>query len=268
MAEGKELVKSAMLRAQAELEGAMAELDRMSPFDGGSVAFAAHALNNYLTVAKGTVELVLMRLSDHPDTQLRVWLEGLHHATNLMTRTVSQLVNASATPEVPLRFEKVHLTTLVQRVCDYYQRVADKKSMRIDFGFEDRLPKVWTDRVAVAAVLDNLLSNAVKFSQTGKSIWVHVRQDDGFAVCDVRDEGPGLSREDQGRLFQRGARLTPQPTAGEPSTGYGLAVARELVERLGGQIWCQSAPGEGSCFSFRLPVAQETMESSGSDYTS
>ncbi len=265
MSEAKELVRSAMLRAQIELEGALAELDRMSPFDGGSVAFAAHALNNYLTVAKGTVELLLMRLSDHPDAQLRVWLEALHHATNLMTRTVSQLVNASATPEVPLRFGMVDLATLVQRVCDYYQRVADKKEMRITVGIQDQIPQVWTDGVAVAAVLDNLLSNAVKFSQPGKSIWVHVRQDDGFAACDVLDEGPGLSQQDQGRLFQRGVRLTPQPTDGESSTGFGLAVARELVERLGGRIWCQSSSGKGSCFSFRLPLARETTDGDGRD---
>jgi signal transduction histidine kinase len=159
----------------------------------------------------------------------------------------------------------VDFATLVQRVCDYYQRVANKKEMRITVGCEDQIPQVWTDRVAVAAVLDNLLSNAVKFSQPGKSIWVHVRQDDGFAVCDVRDEGPGLSRQDQGRLFQRGARLTPQPTGGESSTGYGLAVARELVERLGGRIWCQSSSGKGSCFSFGLPLARETTDGAGRD---
>jgi signal transduction histidine kinase len=80
----------------------------------------------------------------------------------------------------------------------------------------------------------------------------------------VRDEGPGLSQEDQARLFQRGIRLTPKPTGGEASTGYGLAVAKELIEKLGGELWCKSELEHGCCFYFRVPVYQEPMPGSGS----
>jgi signal transduction histidine kinase len=92
----------------------------------------------------------------------------------------------------------------------------------------------------------------------GATIQVEVRRDGDWVVCAVRDSGPGLSPEDQAKLFQWGARLTPRPTAGEPSTGYGLAVAKELVEGMGGQIWCESVVGQGSCFAFRLPAARDT----------
>jgi signal transduction histidine kinase len=98
------------------------------------------------------------------------------------------------------------------------------------------------------------------------SSWIHVRVrgEAGWGVCEVRDEGPGLSPADQARLFQRGVRLAPRPTGGEPSTGYGLAVAKELVEKLGGAIWCESVLGQGCCFSFRLPAYQELTPSPGS----
>jgi signal transduction histidine kinase len=82
-------------------------------------------------------------------------------------------------------------------------------------------------------------------------------------VCSVQDEGPGLSQGDQAKLFQRGVRLTPRPTGRESSTGFGLAVAKDLIERLGGAIWCQSALGQGSCFSFRIPAYHEQLESTG-----
>jgi len=111
--------------------------------------------------------------------------------------------------------------------------------------------------VATAAVLDNLFSNAVKYSPPGTRIWGEVSADRDGVVCSVRDEGPGLSEEDKAKLFQPGARLTSKPTGGEPSTGYGLAVAKELIERLEGTIWCESALGKGACFSFRLPRYQE-----------
>ena len=81
----------------------------------------------------------------------------------------------------------------------------------------------------------------------------------------VRDEGPGLSQEDQAKLFQRGARLTPRPTGDESCTGYGLAVAKELIGNLGGKIWCESVLGQGACFSFRLPAYQERVPDPGPD---
>jgi signal transduction histidine kinase len=156
-----------------------------------------------------------------------------------------------------LRFEKVELPLLVQRACAHFQRVADRKKIRIIVEPDAGVPPVRADRVVVAAVLDNLVSNAIKYSPPGKQIRVRVRGEAGWGVCEVRDEGPGLSPADQARLFQRGVRLTPTPTGGEPSTGYGLAVAKELVGTLGGAIWCESVLGYGCCFSFRLPAYQE-----------
>jgi signal transduction histidine kinase len=253
----KEQVAAAIVRAQTDLEQALSDLEKLPAFDPGAVSFTAHALNNFLTVVGGTIELLLLRLKNHRDPQIRTWLEGLRHASNLMNHTVNQLMSTSATTEVKLRFEKMELPLLVQRGCDYYQRVADRKEIHIICGPTVSVPFVWADRVAVAAVLDNLLSNAVKYSPPGKRIWVQVGGEKTSAVCSIQDEGPGLPQEEQARLFQRGVRLSPVPTGGEPSAGYGLAVAKELVEKLGGEIWCVSTPGQGACFSFRLPAYQE-----------
>jgi signal transduction histidine kinase len=76
-------------------------------------------------------------------------------------------------------------------------------------------------------------------------------------VCTVQDEGPGLDAEEQARLFQRGIRLSPVPTGGESSSGYGLAVAKEPIEKIEGEIWCESQPGQGASFSFRLLIYSE-----------
>lgn len=257
MSEGKERVASAILRARADLEEALSELEQVPAFNLSHVAFGAHALNNYLTVVAATSEFLLLSLLDHPDPQVRTWLEGLQHATNLMMHTVNQMMTASATTDAKLRFVHVNLPLLVQRASTYYQRLAERKRIAIIFSSTTDALFVWTDPVAVAAVLDNLLSNAVKYSAPGQRIWVHVAGEAAGAVCSVRDEGPGLSQEEQARLFQRGVRLTPQPTGGEPSTGFGLAVAKELIEKLGGAIWCESDLGQGACFSFRLPADQE-----------
>jgi signal transduction histidine kinase len=256
----KDRITSALASAQTHLEEALYELEKLPAVSQDAVSFTAHALNNYLSVTGGTVELLLLALADHPDPQIRIWLEGLRQATEMMTHSVSQLMNSSAgLGAARLRFEEVDLVTMVERICGFYRRVAAAKQIRILLASTPDVPPVWADRVALAAVLDNLFSNAVKYSEPGKLVDVQVAADRDGVVCSIRDEGPGLGPEDQVRLFQRGARLTPRPTGGEPSTGYGLAVARELVEQLRATIWCESALGQGCCFSVRLPVSPQNQ---------
>jgi signal transduction histidine kinase len=257
MADSKEQIADTIVRARDSLEQALSALEHLRMIDPSAVAFSAHALNNYLTIIEGTVELLQESLIAYPDPQIHMWLEGLQHVTNLMTHTVSRLMSNATPQEILLQFWQADLPVLVQRVCSYYQRVADHKDIHLIYGSLGEVPPVWTDRVAVAAVLDNLLSNAIKYSPPGKRIWIQVRRDQDSVVCSVQDEGPGLSQEEQERLFQGGVRLSPVPTRGEPSTGYGLAVAKELIEWLHGEIWCVSTLGQGACFLFRLPVYQE-----------
>jgi signal transduction histidine kinase len=259
MPEPKEQIVSAIVKARAELEVALLELEKLPAISQSSVFFAAHALSNFLTVTGGTVELLSLSLEGHPDPKVHTGLVALQQATNLMAHTVGRLMNASSDKDVALRFETVALPVMVKHFCTYYDRVADRKQIRCRFEPALDVPSVWTDRVAAAAVLDNLFSNAVKYSPPNTRIWVDVFADRDGVVCSVRDEGPGLSEEDKAKLFQPGARLTPKPTGGEPSSGYGLAVAKELIERLGGSIWCESVLGEGTRFSFRLPRYQEAV---------
>ena len=246
-------VAANIVKAKADLEKALTDLEYLPTLDSGATAFAAHALNNFLSVISGTVELLLHSLRDHPDPKVLSRLEGLHHAANLMAHTVSQLMSTSAPAKPQLKHEKVDLPFLVQRACDYYQSVANRKGIQIVFTTTE-VPPAWADRVAAAAVLDNLLSNAVKYSPLGKHIFVDVKGESAQVTCSIRDEGPGLGPQDHVKLFQRGVRLSAVPTAGEPSTGYGLAVAKELIDNLDGKIWCHSNPGQGACFCFSLPV--------------
>ncbi len=259
MKNAKEQIAASIMRARTDLEQALSDLEKMPPVDPGLVPFVAHALNNYLAVAEATIEMLRLTLADHPDSTIELWLGNLQHATGLMTRSVSQLTSAAVTPDAKLRFEKVDVSLGMRRVCGYYQAKAEQKQIRLICGPCVDLPPVWTDRVAAGAVLDNLLSNAMKFSPPGKQIILAATGEPDSVVVSVRDEGPGLSQEDQARLFQPGVRLSPTPTGGEPSSGYGLAVAKKLVEQLGGQIWCESTPGQGSCFFVRLPAYQEQI---------
>jgi signal transduction histidine kinase len=249
-------VVSSIDRARTELEQALLELEKLPAVNPSSVAFAAHALNNFLAVTSGTVDLLTLYFEDHPDLQVQTALETLTHSTDLMSYIVSQLMATSLTSEVKLKWEEVDVALLVKRACFLYQRVANRKNINILFSSSGETV-VHSDRVAIAAVLDNLLSNAVKYSDLGKKVFVEViGQTDGI-VCSVRDEGPGLSTEDQAKLFQRGIRLGSVPTGGEASTGFGLAVAKTIMDKLQGRIWCESQSKKGATFAFFLPTEPE-----------
>lgn len=113
------------------------------------------------------------------------------------------------------------------------------------------------DRGALDQVIDNLVSNAVKFSPPDTSIWLSiVPADAGFLEFRVRDEGPGCDDQDKAQMFTRYRRLSARPTAGEPSTGLGLSIAKRHVDSMNGRLRCESEPGQGATFVISLPVAR------------
>ncbi len=114
------------------------------------------------------------------------------------------------------------------------------------------------DVFALDQILDNLISNALKFSSPDKQIFVSVRAIKTQAECVIRDEGPGFTAEDKGRMFRRYGRLSARPTGGEPSTGLGLSIVRKLVLAMGGELECDSNPGQGTAFTIRFAAVRDT----------
>ena len=170
MQEDKNQIVSGILQGQGlDREQVLYDLEKLPVVSESAVHFAAHALNNFLTVVGGTVELLLLMLAKHPDDQVRTGLEALKHATLMMTHTVSQMAKAETGRDATLRVEKVELPIMAQRFRIFYQRIADQKQIQCLSVAPVDVPSVWTDRVATAAVLDNLLSNAVKYSFPGGS---------------------------------------------------------------------------------------------------
>ena len=228
----KQEAAAAIARAQADLEQAVEELERLPAIDIHSVALAVHALTSFLTVTGAVVDQLVPIARDHPNPQVGIWVDGLSHATTLMSHTVSQLMNNSIGVPTTLRVEDVDLSRLLERACGYYRRSAEPKSVTVRLSLGADVPTIRTDRVLVAAVFDGLFSHALKRSPPDSSINVAVGADADGVRCSVRDEGPGT----------------------EPSSAdYGLAVVRRFVNLLGGEVACESALRGGTTVTLRLP---------------
>jgi signal transduction histidine kinase len=254
----KARVAASIEKARADLERALADLDRVQVADPAAIGYIAHALNNYLTIATATVELLQLTL--HSQTQqaqpeVTAWLDGLHHLADLMQHTVGKLLRATPTA-FPLKPDFVNVSMLLERACQYYERVARGRQIDLVCRSVGEVPPAWADRVAVAVVADNLLSNAVKFSPSGGSIQVQVMSDAPYVACCIQDQGPGLSVEDQERLLRSQFPLGEKERGAAPSSGFGLAIVKDFLDRMGGTLSCESEAGHGARFTFRLPASQ------------
>jgi signal transduction histidine kinase len=243
-------VAQAIEDAKAQLDRALFELDQLPAFDASTVGFVAHAMNNYLTITDATVSLLSHALRGHPNRDIGIWLDGLRHTAALMHHTIGRLLRASTPSQFPLKPDHVNVQVLMERACEYYQRMADSKKLKISCTPVGDVPPAWADRVAVAVVADNLLSNAVKFSKLGDAIEVQVMADPNGVVCSVRDRGPGISEFEQAKFLQRSAAIGVQ---NDDPASYGLRICKEFVDRMGGRLWIESERGQGACISFRLP---------------
>jgi two-component system sensor histidine kinase/response regulator len=191
----------------------------------------------------------------------RIQDERLTHLAENILRTSAQslsfvqefLANAAADHGFALQPSAINPVEVAGAVVRQYTEPAHRKniSLRTEFPSADVI--VLADVSALDQVLDNLVSNALKFSPPGRNIWLSIRSQADFVECAVRDEGPGFTAGDQARMFRRYGRLTARPTAGEPSTGLGLSIVRKLVLSMGGEVRCESNPGQGAVFTVRLP---------------
>ncbi len=250
----RQQVKDALENARVNLDQAIADLDTIPQIDAETLGYTAHKLNNYLSVVGAASELLEVYLAGFPDEQVHVWVESLQHAVQLMKHDVGRLMFSAHGSQPAFKRDKVDMALLAFRACNFYRHKAAWKKIQINSDLKPDCCFAWTDRVAVAVVLDNLLSNALKFSDNGKQVWVDVQADQDHVICTVRDEGKGFSPEDMARLYQKGVRLSNAPTGGEPTLGYGLAISKDIIEKLGGSLWCDSQPGQGASFHARLPA--------------
>jgi Na+/proline symporter/nitrogen-specific signal transduction histidine kinase len=254
-------------RKSAELEAATAELraanDRLRELDrmkDDFVSTVTHELRTPLTSIRAFSEILL----DNPDLDTadrQRYLEIVVAETARLTRLINQVLDLakieSGTAE--WRIGEVDLAALVHDAAAEAAQLFTGKSARLEVRVPEAVPPVAADTDRVMQVMLNLLANAATYCdpQHGRAhIEVHVA--DGAARVDVQDNGPGLALDEQAVIFERfrqGDRAAGSRPAG---TGLGLPISREIVQRMGGQLWVSSAPGQGATFSFTLPLTGET----------
>jgi signal transduction histidine kinase len=157
-----------------------------------------------------------------------------------------------------LTFDEVNQTELVSSVMSTTTCLVKDKHITLHRNLPEDLPTVRADAMRIRQVLLNLLSNAAKFTDEG-SITVQASVKDSPTghpeiTISVTDTGPGIATEDQKKLFQPFSQVDASPTRKSGGSGLGLSISNHLIQRHGGRIGVESAPGKGSTFFFTLPA--------------
>jgi CheY-like chemotaxis protein/anti-sigma regulatory factor (Ser/Thr protein kinase) len=147
----------------------------------------------------------------------------------------------------------MNLAALVDETLQLMRPLASAAEVTLAPASGDRAVMLLADRQRVRQILLNLLSNAVKYNKDGGRVWVEWELDDDLVRLSVRDEGPGIPVDLQGRLFQPFDRLGAESTAVE-GAGIGLALTQSLAELMGGAVSVRSTPGAGATFLVTLPA--------------
>jgi len=224
------------------------------------IGITAHDLRNPVISIRGFSELLLKDSKDLTEEQ-REFLHIIHSTSRNMLAMINDLLDISRIESGKLKISQKQgsLNKLIIERIRLLSLQATKKHITIHKELSNT-PEILFDPQRLGQAVDNLISNAIKFAPIGSSVYLNLQQDENTVKFSVSDEGPGIPAEEQHLLFSEFHRLSIQPTAGETSTGLGLAIAKKIIEAHDGFIEFESQEGLGSTFSLSLPISRKINE--------
>ncbi|RJP51107.1 MAG: PAS domain S-box protein [Anaerolineaceae bacterium] len=231
------------------------------------LANMSHELRTPLNSIIGFSRVILKGI-DGPITDLQQQdLLAIHNSGQHLLGLINDILDLSRIEagKMELTFDEVNLSELITSVMSTVTGLVKDKSITLHRELPEDLPTVRADAMRIRQVLLNLLSNAAKFTDDG-SITVRANIADSPSghpeiTVSVTDTGPGISQEDQKKLFQPFSQVDASPTRKSGGSGLGLSISSHLVQMHGGRIGVQSAPEKGSTFYFTLPAFRGKPES-------
>ncbi len=247
--------------ANRDLEAANKKLKEIDKMKSDFISIVSHELRTPLTSIKAFAELIMIKprmTSEKRDKLLRI----INNETDRLARLISDILDLTKIEAGKLSWHitRVSLNDIVQTSVAGIQSLADNKSIEIKVAMPPTLSLLFGDRDRLIQVITNILSNSIKFTPQGGGIKISAIQESSpksQIVVTISDTGIGIPPTDLELIFEKFRRSGDVLTYNNQGTGLGLAISRQIVEYHGGVIWAESALGQGSIFTFTLPLTKE-----------
>lgn len=222
------------------------------------LANTSHELRNPLHVMVNIAQGILMKEEENLTMESKNHLNLLTTVGRRMSYLLNDLIDITKIKqqEISLNKEPISLHNIIETVVEMQKIMANEKPLSIKVEIPDKFHPVFADENRLIQILFNLLHNAVKFTDEGE-IKISVRKRGNYAVVSIKDNGIGINREDQSRIFlpyEQGEMSDYNESGG---IGLGLSICKQLVEMHGGDLSVRSTVGKGATFSFTLPLSMQ-----------
>lgn len=246
-----------LIAHQQKLMEKTRELEAASQLKSEFLAGMSHELRTPLNAVIGFSQLMLGGVPGEINDEQRQCLSDIlssgQHVLNLINHVLD--LSKVEAGKMELKPENLNLADVIDGVVQTVRPMLDDNRHKLGVSVEEGLPPVRADKNRLRQIFLNLLSNAIKFTLTGGQLGIEVSREGDWCQVSVIDNGIGIRKEDQERIFEPFCQLDNPLTREKTGTGLGLTLANQIIEKHGGQIWVESAYGKGSRFTFTLPLA-------------
>ncbi|MBI3977746.1 MAG: hypothetical protein HY331_06130 [Chloroflexi bacterium] len=242
----------AAAEAQAEQIRTEEALERVSRSKRHLLSVASHDLRTPLTAVRGFSEMI--RDEDFGMEEIKEFADSINKSARRLNGMISDLLDLDRmeSGRLTLNLEAIDLNATIADVVGAVRPDAPNHSIALQL--DDAIPLVSGDPERLAQVITHIVNNAVQYSPDGGEIVVGSRLEGDVAHVRVQDQGIGMSPESLETVFDRYARLDPESKRHIRGIGLGLPLVRLVVEKHGGKVWAERAPGRGTIFRFTIPL--------------
>ncbi len=247
-------------RATAELKAANERLKELDKLKDEFISTVTHELRTPLTSVRSIAE-IMYEYPDLEESQSKKFASIIIKESERLTRLISQVLDFQKIESGRIEWQigRIDMAELITETAQTFNQLVQEKKIQLNLHLPDKVPMVEGDRDRITQALINLISNAVKFCESGAGridVALTARKD--HIQVDVKDNGIGISPENQEIVFAK-FRQIKDGARGRPSgSGLGLTITRRIIELHQGKIWVESDPGQGAVFSFILPLTQRS----------
>jgi signal transduction histidine kinase len=241
-----------------EIEDKSRQLEEASQHKSQFLANMSHELRTPLNAILGYTELMTDGAYGEPSEKMLGILKRLEANGKHLLGLINDVLDLSKIEagQLVLELSDYSVLDIAQTVRSTLEPLAADKKLAFKLDMPSALPPGRGDGRRLTQVLINLVGNAIKFTDAGE-VAIKAEANNGSFHVSVRDTGPGISAADQTKLFQEFQQADNAITRKKGGTGLGLAISKRIIEMHGGKIWVESQPGQGSTFTFTLPVIVE-----------
>ncbi len=244
-------------RAEEEITKSNEQLSRIIAEKDKFFSIIAHDLRSPFTGFLGVTEMLIEGVENFSTDELMDFSKNMHEQATNLYKLIENLLEWAQMQKGSISFtpQELNLSDIVSQSIDTIRQRAEQKGITISNEIPGSL-KANADERMINTVLRNLLSNSVKFSSRDGKIVVRGKKTENEMVeISVSDTGVGMKEKNVSRLFKMNEKVSSKGTDGEPSTGLGLLLCKEFVEKNGGKIWAESQQNVGSTFYFTVPMS-------------